>query len=222
MCIYIYIYTYIYIYIFAVACQFDRPGLDPEAKVSLLLLSLIIFISMNLIYARLHRTGPRKMNARQRPIRTARKVGGVRPEPALMFEGEIPRKKGQTPNFSTWGFLLRELLRCKMAMQPIYLSLCYSPRPSCGCFTGVSPRSGELHLSRVWSWPGAGQQKVDPIIPQKRLRTQEETPRKQGDTMCFIVFDVCYRHAFFEYVLRVCFWVWSPFWEMYGCVGFRV
>ena len=31
----------------------------------------------------------------------------------------------------------------------------------------------------------------DPIIPQKRLQAQEETPRKQGETMCIIVFDVC-------------------------------
>ena len=29
-----------------------------------------------------------------------------------------------------------------------------------------------------------------PRIPQKRLQTQEEAPRKQGDTMCIIVFDV--------------------------------
>ena len=34
---------------------------------------------------------------------------------------------------------------------------------------------------------------INPRIPQKRLQTQEETPRKQGDAMCMIVVDACYR-----------------------------
>ena len=43
--------------------------------------------------------------------------------------------------------------------------------------------------------------KVYPRIPQKRLQTQEETQRKQGDTMCIIVSDVCYRPVFSESLL---------------------
>ena len=66
----------------------------------------------------------------------------------------------------------------------------------------------------------------NPRTPQKRLQTQEETPRKQGDTMCrygyiyiyiciylyvciyvyiyiyiYIVFDVHYRSVFSESLL---------------------
>ena len=40
-----------------------------------------------------------------------------------------------------------------------------------------------------------------PRIPWKRLRTREETPRKQGDTMCIIVFDVYCRPVFLEPLL---------------------
>ena len=47
----------------------------------------------------------------------------------------------------------------------------------------------------------------DPKNAQKRLQTQEETPRKQGDTMCIIVIGVCYRCIFSESR-----WVWSLFW----------
>lgn len=43
---------------------------------------------------------------------------------------------------------------------------------------------------------------LDPIIIQKRLQTKEETPSKQDDTMCMIVFDVCHRA-----VLGVSSWV---------------
>ena len=32
--------------------------------------------------------------------------------------------------------------------------------------------------------------KSNPKVPQKRLQTQEETPRQQGETMCTIVFHV--------------------------------
>ena len=28
---------------------------------------------------------------------------------------------------------------------------------------------------------------INPLIPQKRLQTQEETPRQQGDTTCIII-----------------------------------
>ena len=51
------------------------------------------------------------------------------------------------------------------------------------------------------------------IIPQKRPRTQDETPRIQGDTICVIVFDVYYRPVFSESVLG--FGV--PSWEFGDC-----
>ena len=35
---------------------------------------------------------------------------------------------------------------------------------------------------------GPGLRELDPQIPQKRLQTQEDTPRKQGDIICIIVF----------------------------------
>ena len=38
----------------------------------------------------------------------------------------------------------------------------------------------------------------DPIITQRRLQSQEGTPREQGDTMWIVVFDVCYRPVFSE------------------------
>ena len=40
-----------------------------------------------------------------------------------------------------------------------------------------------------------------PRIPQKRLQTQEETSRKQGDAMCMIVVDVYNRPVVLEYLL---------------------
>ena len=39
-------------------------------------------------------------------------------------------------------------------------------------------------------------------FPQKRLQTKEETPIKQGDTMCMIVFDVYYWPVFSESLLE--------------------
>ena len=41
----------------------------------------------------------------------------------------------------------------------------------------------------------------DPIIPQKRLQTQEEAPRTQGETMCVVVCDACYRPVVLEYLV---------------------
>ena len=41
-----------------------------------------------------------------------------------------------------------------------------------------------------------------PEIPQKRLQTQEETPRKQGDTRCVVAFDACCCPVFLESLLE--------------------
>ena len=56
-----------------------------------------------------------------------------------------------------------------------------------------------------------------PRIPQKRLQTQEETPRKRGDTLCNVVFDVYYHPVFSESLLG--FGVSSgEFWDHLCCV----
>ena len=53
-------------------------------------------------------------------------------------------------------------------------------------------------VARQWSERLEGQIQE---FPRRDWQPQEETPRKQGDTMCIIVFDVCYRHAFSESLL---------------------
>ena len=42
---------------------------------------------------------------------------------------------------------------------------------------------------------------IYPRSPQKRLRKQEDAPRKQGDTMCVAVFDAHHRTVFSESLL---------------------
>ena len=46
---------------------------------------------------------------------------------------------------------------------------------------------------RAWS--------VSPRIPRRRLKIQEETPRKQGDIMCIVGFDIHYGPVFSESLL---------------------
>ena len=65
-----------------------------------------------------------------------------------------------------------------------------------------------IHLSNVssfdvivvWGRP-TSKREESPRIPQRRLQSQEETPRKQGDTMCTIVFDGYHRPVFSESLL---------------------
>ena len=64
-----------------------------------------------------------------------------------------------------------------------------------------TPETSERNRRGEGEGDGAGTFMQNPIIPQKKLQIQEETPRKHGDTTCIIVFDVCSRPVFSESLL---------------------